>query len=315
MLKQTLGSRRGDGVLRGAGWAVTTLWALGGAWGCGPAEGPLQEPEEPVLALSRAVEHGNGLNLNGLNLNGLNLNGLEAQGLSLEGFATKGFSDWFQGAPTQRAEVMKYVVACAVPAGQARAFTNTATGTTYRWEGLLGLAPGWSDGEEATLEELQVVSACMAAHANKFGIHVTISVRGRDGGGNVLPVSLQESTVYGVQEACFFGNLFDGQTGVFSGNDGLSLGSGESSPRVCGLPGVPSGSQCQPMVYVGSCAAHCTLDASGGFYTSCTYGGTTYTRPLSTRMKVADIAHCGNGTCEAPEVCGLPSQCASDCGC
>jgi hypothetical protein len=264
--------------------------------------------------VSHALEHDNGLNLNGLNLNGLNLNGLNLNGLGLEGFATTDFSNWFRESPERRSEVMRYVVACAVPAGQTRTFTDSVSGTSYRWDGLLGLAPSWSQGKEAEDEELQVVSACMAAHANKFGIHVTISLRGLDGAGNVLPVSYQEDTNYGIHEACFFGNLFNGQTGVFAGNDGLSLSDNQSSPRVCGLPAVPSGSQCQPMVYVGSCAAHCTLDATGNFYTSCTYGGVTY-RPLSTRMKSSDIATCGNGVCESPEACGMPGQCASDCGC
>ncbi|ATB30889.1 hypothetical protein [Melittangium boletus] len=312
MLKQTIESRRGGGELRAAGWVGWTTLALMCAVACGPAEGSYEE-QEALASTAREVEHGNGLNLNGLNLNGLNLNGLNLNGLNLNGLSTQDFASWFQVDRALRAEVMKYVVACAVPAGESRTFTDTSTGTSYRWDGLLGLAPSWSGGEKATDYEQQVVSACMAAHSNKFGIHVTISLRGLDGAGNVLPVSLQEDTNYSVREACFFGNLFDGETGVFGGNDGLTLASNQSSPRVCGLPGVPTPSQCLPMVFVGSCSTYCTPDATNSFYTSCSYGGKTY-RPLATRMKTTDIYTCGNGVCESAEVAGMPSYCAADCG-
>src|SRR6218665_30143 len=311
MRKQTNESRRGGGELRATGWVGWTMLALLFASGCGPAEGSFEE-QETLASTAQGVEHGNGLNLNGLNLNGLNLNGLNLNGLDLDSFATADFSNWFQGNRTLRAEVMKYVVACAVPAGESRTFTDTSTGTSYRWDGLLGLAPGWSGGEGATTEEQQVVSACMAAHANKFGIHVTISLRGLDGAGNVLPISIQESTNYSVREACFFGNLFDGETGVFGGNDGLTLASNQSSPRVCGLPGVPTPSQCLPMVFVGNCSTYCTPDATNSFYTSCFYRNNPY-RPLVTRMKSTDIYTCGNGVCDPAEVSGMPSHCAADC--
>jgi hypothetical protein len=232
----------------------------------------------------------NGLSLNGLSLNGLSLNGLSLNGLSLNGLSTSSFDSWFQADRTVRNEVMTYVVACAVPAGQSRTYTDTSTHTTYTWNGSLGLATSWASGNAATTAELQVVSACMAAHANKFGIHVFVSLRGLDGAGNPIPATSQEVTDYTLREACFFGNLFDGATGTFGGNDGLSLNSGQSSPRVCGLPGPNNTSQCPPMAYVGSCSTYCTRDATNTFYTSCTYNGVTY-RPITTRMRPEDISN------------------------
>jgi hypothetical protein len=258
----------------------------------------------------------NGLSLNGLNLNGLNLNGLNLNGLNLNGLSTASFNTWFQADPAVRASVMKYLVECAVPAGATRTYTSSSTGTTYQWTGVLGLAPGWSSGSAATTPELQVVSACMAAHANKFGLHVSVSLRGLNGAGNVVATTPQEETSHTLREACFFGNLFDGSTGVFGGNDGLSLTTQQSSPRVCGLAGAGSTSQCAPMVYVGKCSTYCTPDTTGTYYTSCTYNGVTY-RPLTTRMKPSDIATCGNGVCEQTESCSATTpltRCTADCG-
>ena len=308
---KTFESRRCGGELRAAGWAswLAVVWLCTGTLGCGPAlgEGSLEEPLAKTGA-EQKLEFPNGLNLNGLNLNGLNLNGLNLNGLSLNGLATQDFADWFRDDTVGRNETMKYVVACAVPAGERRTYTD-ASNTTYQWVGLLGLAANWSAGNKATDDELQVVSACMAAHANKFGVHVNISLRGWDGAGQPIPFTLQEDNNYTLREGCFFGNLFDGQTGVFSGNDGLTLGAQQSSPRVCALAGPSGASQCQPMTFVGSCAASCTRDSATGEYTSCRHGTTTF-KPLTTRMKSTDLYTCGNGLCEAAE---SSATCAADC--
>jgi hypothetical protein len=283
------------------------------ATGCGPAELPeeMGEPGERGSTIQKVIV-GNGLSLNGLSLNGLSLNGLSLNGLSLNGLSTASFRDWFEADPVVRNEVMHYVVACAVPKGEKRSYTNAEK--TYTWDGALGLAPSWASGVKATTVELQVVSACMAAHATRSGIHVTISVQGKDGAGNRITSTSQELADYSLREACFFGNLFDGTTGVFGGNDGLTLSSNQSSPRVCGLPGYPNSSQCPPMTYVDSCSTYCTRDATNTFYESCIYKNVTY-HPITTRMRPADIYTCGDGVCQATEKCGTgstPNNCA-DC--
>ncbi|QRK12509.1 hypothetical protein JQX13_22275 [Archangium violaceum] len=317
MLLKTFESRRSGWELRpAAGWSGLVALMLACTTGCGPADELPEETQELGRKTTQQVVVGNGLSLNGLSLNGLSLNGLSLNGLSLNGLSTSSFDSWFKADPAVRDEVMKYVVACAVPAGQTRTYTNSNTQTTHTWNGSLGLAASWASGAAATTAELQVVSACMAAHANKFGIHVTISLLGLDGAGNTIPSTSQELTTYGLKEACFFGNLFDGSTGVFGSNDGLTLNSNQSSPRVCGISGVPNSSQCVPMVYLGNCSTYCTRDATNTFYTSCTYNGTTY-RPITTRMRAEDIYTCGDGVCQATEKCGTgttPASCAADCG-
>jgi hypothetical protein len=303
MLLKTFESRRCGGELYPTRWGCLLTLVLACAAGCGP-EAAFPEELEQLGSTSRPVVVGNGLNLNGLNLNGLNLNGLNLNGLNLNGLSTDAFKTWFQADPTTRNEIMRYVVACGVPSGESRSFTDSSTNTTYTWPGVLGLAPSWASGNAATTVEKQVVSACMAAHANKFGIHVTISLLGVNGAGNTLAYTSQELTDYGVKEGCFFGNLFDGVTGSFGANDGLSLASNESTARVCAL-----GSQCSPMVYAGSCSQYCTLDSTNTFYTSCSYNGVTY-RPITTRMRAQDINVCGDSVCQATE---SHTTCATDC--
>jgi hypothetical protein len=312
MLMKTFEARRSEGSSGPAGWQGWAGILLVFVIGCGPGEEAFPDLETLEQAQQELVLS-NGLSLNGLNLNGLNLNGLNLNGLNLNGLSTTSFHSWFQVNAALRAQVMKYLVECAVPVGMTRTYTSPSTGTTYTWNGVLGLAPGWSSGLAATTTELQVVSACMAAHANKYGLHVSVSLRGLDGAGSVIATTSQEVTSHTLREACFFGNLFDGSTGVFGGNDGLSLTAQQSSPRVCGLPGTGSTSQCAPMVYVGSCATYCTLDSSRTYYTSCTYNGVTY-RPVTTKMNPADIAACGNGVCQQTETSGMPGYCAADCG-
>src|SRR4051812_38403252 len=66
----------------------------------------------------------NGLSTNGLSTNGLSTNGLSTNGLSANGLSTHGFNLWWDSNAASVSElVMRYVVHCAVPAGQSRTFT------------------------------------------------------------------------------------------------------------------------------------------------------------------------------------------------
>ncbi|MFY0579945.1 hypothetical protein ACN28S_41970 [Cystobacter fuscus] len=121
----------------------------------------------------------NGLIMNGLIMNGLSTNGLIMNGLMTSGLSTATFSDWFNANPEGYSSmVMKYVVGCAVPSGQSRTWTNPLTNVSYTWNGVLGLTPDWASGLPATEREQQLLTACLAAHVNKYGLHVLISVQG-----------------------------------------------------------------------------------------------------------------------------------------
>jgi len=261
----------------------------------------------------------NGLTTNGLTTNGLTTNGLTTNGLTTNGLASAVFSTWFATNPLNNATTMKYLAKCAVPAGKS--VNYWFAGTNYVWPGELGLAPTWSTNGSFPVSEQQLVSACMAAHVNKFGVHVTVSMRAYYPNGTSIPIASSEDASYDQDEGCFFGNLFDG-TGVFSAYSSYSpmVYSGETSLRACALSDGRLGS-CPPMVTTGrSCQQLCTGYTSamnGDFqYTSCSWGGVNY-KPISVRLNSNDIASCGDGYCDASETCWEPSTgrgCRADCG-
>ncbi len=288
--------------------------------GCGVAT----VSEEPALGQStQALEDPNGLATNGLATNGLATNGLATNGLATNGLATNGaFASWLNEDPEVRAELMKYVIACAAPAGEVRTYTNPATGVTYTWYGQLGLTPQWALGHPATEVEEQLVSACLAAHANPYGLHVNFSLLGRNAEGAEIGYTQQELASYNVREACFFGNLFRNQ-GLYAGDDRNWLRPDESTVRGCGLSRTVFGVNpiCEPISRIGFCnSTICTLDPSGLYYTQCRLWGQTY-RPVTTRIQASDVNVCGDGVCQVTEQCGkgrgqarTPDNCGVDCG-
>jgi hypothetical protein len=259
----------------------------------------------------------NGLATNGLATNGLATNGLATNGLATNGLSSSTFSSWFSAAPAQRAQLMKYLIGCAVPEGQVRTYTDPDTGTSYLWAGKLGLASNWGSGQPATEQEEQIISACLAAHANPYGLRVGFSILGLGAEGGEIPYTTQELGDYGIREACFFGNLFRGQ-GLYAGNDHTQLDSSKSTNRGCGLSGIASGENptCPAIVRVGTCdSAQCVPDPTGTYYTRCTYNGVSY-RPVTTRLQLSSVNTCGDGICQVSEHCGVGKSAdnCSDCG-
>ncbi|RKG50536.1 hypothetical protein D7X30_37405 [Corallococcus sp. AB011P] len=308
------GRRRGVGGL--SRWAWGLALAVMGA-GCAPgAREP--GPADPLATQEQAALSYNSLSYNGLSFNGLSFNGLSFNGLSFNGLSSIDFASWYGADPALAEEVMRYIVRCAVPEGQTRTFTDPQTNTVHTWTGLLGLAPGWAGGAPATVAEQQIVSACLAAHSNPFGVSVPISVLGRDGLGEEIPASDGELASFARPESCFFGNLFQGQ-GLYAGSQNPPLDATQSTTRACAVvdgSGMPR-MTCAPLVYVGSCSDVCTQGgAAGAAFVSCTVGGVSF-QPLTTRVRAADLAVCGDGICQVTESCGASDTydaCAADCG-
>jgi hypothetical protein len=279
------------GAVRHTLAVLFALALLTGAPGCGPQEDAGESLDLEELGSSRRLDSGNGLAMNGLAMNGLAMNGLAMNGLAMNGLAMNGlstaaFSAWFQKDPALSDMVMRYVVRCAVRTGERRTYTQPQTNVSYTWEGSLGLAPGWASGLPANTVEQRVITACMAAHANRFGLHLTISVLGRGALGLPIPYTRAELKKYSAREACFFGNLFTGE-GAYVGLDAESSDGDPITTRACETVHSPTG--CAPLVLVGQCRRHCTLDGAGPFYKSCTYNGVTYA-PITTRMREEDLA-------------------------
>ncbi|HLL54288.1 MAG TPA: hypothetical protein VK447_12110, partial [Myxococcaceae bacterium] len=261
----------GGRALRQVG-ALLALLALMSVVGCTYNPGERDEAAEIQEATATSALVGSvsgevtiqappGLTTNGLALSGLMLNGVIGSGLTVNGLTHKAlqqtsFRVWFEADPAYAAMVMRYLVTCAVESGETR--TYGSLGASHTWTGALGLATGWASGAAITEDEEQRVTACLAAHANKYGLQVPLLLQGRAADGELLTSSDEDQATYSEEEACFFGNLFRGE-GVYSGSD-RSLNELESTARACGLSSHGSGltQTCAPMVRVGSCSNLCT---------------------------------------------------------
>jgi hypothetical protein len=296
---------------------------LAAVMGCGPLEEGPPEPEVAPARGAQALAGTNGLATNGLVINGLVINGLVINGLVINGLGTAGlsspdFSKWFDQDPVLGDMVMKYVVYCAENWGQQRTFTHPATGITYTWDGWLGLAHNWATGAPATVPEQQLISACLAAHVNTYGLHIQLSLLGDKATNKPLYIASGELEEYSTREACFFGNLFNGE-GLYAANDRNSLPPEKSTPRRCGLSRTLSGTdpECSPITRVGSCEhLSCTLDRESNYYRTCTWRGIQY-KVLTTRLRPSDVHTCGDGVCQVSEHCGTgetADNCGLDCG-
>jgi hypothetical protein len=306
-----------EGLRNGTGWVLASALAMVATTGCGVQELPAGEQGLEPWTQEQAFIEDNGLSLNGLSLNGLSLNGLSLNGLSLNGLSTTEFSTWFNKDPANNSRLMHYMVRCAVPKGETRTFTSRSTGTVYSWPGVLGLAPNWAGGAPATVVEQQIITACLAAHANNYGLNVSISVLGRNANEAAIPFSSDELSIFSRRESCFFGNVFK-EEGLFAGNDRSSLALDESTSRPCGLRGygATSNPACTQLKRIGQCEDYCTLEPNGMYYTQCTANGVRY-KPLTTRLRAQDVHRCGDGACQPGESCGFGTtadNCMSDCG-
>ena len=298
-------------ALRLASIAALAAWTLGSA-GCAQPDdeedlGVAQGALESENGLSPNGLSTNGLSTNGLSTNGLSTNGLSTNGLSTNGLSTNGFKAWFDAnTPVYSAMVMKYLVRCALPEGQSRTFVSSA-GVSYTWPGLFGLAPAWSAGSAIPVDEQQLVSACLAAHVNKYGLHIDISVRGYMANGDSIPVTSEEREEFDLREACFFGNVFNGQ-GVYAAPFNAHLLDADdddailSSPRACSITEPWNGGDCSPYLprLAGRCKDYCT-GQSGAKFGSCTLNGVTY-KPITTTMRRDDLYECGDDVCQVTEV-------------
>jgi len=300
---------------------VASLALVSALAGCGPGDtAPAVGAAGSALAAANGLSP-NGLSRNGLSRNGLSRNGLSRNGLSRNGLVTAEFQSWFAEDPATSAAVMTYVVRCAASARQSYSFTSPTTGIAYKWTGSLGLAPGWASGLEATVAEEQVITACLAAHVNKFGREVAISVLGQGATGAAIPVGKTELSTYSQREGCFFGNLFADE-GVYVGLDHEIWGASTSSARACAFDilGTGPSADCPPVNNVGACGFICKMDPTGTYYTSCgTFVNWVWKSylPITTRVLPADVYHCGDGVCQFTEQCGTgttAASCLADCG-
>jgi len=204
-------------------------------------------------------------------------------------------------ASDQGITTAKYMIRCALPAGQSVNVVDY-TGSVIHLSGELGLAPTWKDGQCDTVCQ-ENISACMMALTNASGEHIPVelsSTKNALGGGKTYPY----------QEGAFFGNLFAEPPQAFfcKGTSQQNIATMWYSwaddmftARMC--TGYASG-QC-PYKGVGDCTAMpwspqaCTK-ASDGTYTSCK-GTVTETKEVCKQVKVNPSCW---WNCATTTVCG-----------
>ena len=231
----------------------------------------VQEAPAGVASTDDALESTNGFTMNGFTMNGFTMNGFTMNGLSLNGFTMNGFTMNGLSLPNGLSsttglmttsggrQVVKYMVKCAYPDGQSLV-KKDQYGTSYTFYGSIGIAPELAAGP-CDLDCQEKISACMLAHVNNSGQHISIWMVGPDPG-----IGWGSSTQYPYQEGAYFGNIFASpwQGYYCAGND---MASGEVPGRL----GTPMASN----VYVdryggdGRCKqpTACTVTNEG--YTNC----------------------------------------------
>jgi len=144
----------------------------------------------------------NGMSMNGMSMNGLGTNGLMMNGLMMNGLAsTNGLSSTTGLMTTYGGrQVLKYFVRCALPDGQTLV-KQDQYGTSYTFAGAIGVAPEALTGT-CDLDCQEKISACMLAHVNNSGQHISIWLVGPDPG-----IGWGSSTSYPYQEGAYFGNI------------------------------------------------------------------------------------------------------------
>jgi hypothetical protein len=99
-------------------------------------------------------------------------------------------------------QLLGYVMKCAL--GWDDVLSASYQGSTYLFDGGVGLATNWKD-RALTATEKRWVSACLLAHSNAFGEKVPLSLRGNH---PALATTPEEIKNYPVEEGAFYGDLF-----------------------------------------------------------------------------------------------------------
>lgn len=93
-----------------------------------------------------------------------------------------------------------YIYSCAERRNQS--LTVTVSGTSYTFRGSMELAREWTS-TALTPSKYELMSACMLARTNYFGVEVAISMRSHQ-----LGTKPSEKAAYTVVEGAFWGDVF-----------------------------------------------------------------------------------------------------------
>jgi uncharacterized repeat protein (TIGR01451 family) len=164
-------------------------------------------------------------------------------------------------------------VGCALDGTMAFNFVWTDASGVAHWEaypGILGLAPEWGTGPLGEAHQ-ELVSACMAARTNYYGVAVDFSLRGP--ASPIASPSSAELGAYPSIEGAFWGDLFAATPYLRACNVPADVSNDRAQMRDCAAGHLSGGSvvDCGIIQILGDCASFCTaLDGAGQFYPSCT---------------------------------------------
>jgi hypothetical protein len=221
---------------------------------------PLEGDDESVGVAAQEVESSNALASNALASNALTSNALASNALLSSALTSSALtsSALVTGAlvDANARAVLKYIVSCALPAGQH--IEVVVNGTTYGYDGGVGVAKGWGDaGGHCDSTCAKWVSGCVLSRVNYLGVAVPLSLRGSL---ITLSSTTAERTAYPNREATYYGDIFQSPQIRYAC---LSPGA-TSDSRVCG----PSLLGCV-MTVVGACDRACDSLQGDGSFSNC----------------------------------------------
>ncbi len=188
--------------------------ALMGLTGLSLLAGCTVEPsaiEDFVDESSDAVITTNAITTNAITTNAITTNAITTNAITTNAITTNAlavFRDPSAAGESARL-YLQYLVRCSFRVNQSVSFSWTDNGGNVHPEtyvGELGLAPEWATGPLSQRGK-RMVSGCMAAHVNYYGIHVTLSVRSNESPLRLHPND-DEIDEYSHIEGAFWGNLW-----------------------------------------------------------------------------------------------------------
>jgi hypothetical protein len=236
---------------------------------------PAEEQEEVYGAAKSALEVSNALTPNALTPNALTPNALTPNALTPNALTPNALDpdalDSLQdpGADGELSRLLlKYTVSCALDSSQSFSFswTDSAGGVhNESYPGQLGIAPEWTSGPLAVPGQ-ELVSGCLCARTNWYGVQVIISLRYVDGVLRIV-TDTPEHLFYPYLEGACWGNLFSATPYVSACNVPENAQHSRSAKRDCEnghLNPQEHVEECGVINIVGSCQDRCSAPILSG---------------------------------------------------
>lgn len=255
----------------------TSLFAVGCGGEMAEEEDDLGESDQALLGTNALGINALGINALGINALGINALGINALGInSLSGSALAAIhADTVTGAENR--QFLQYTVSCAFTPSQSFNFSWTdSSGVVHNesFPGLLGLAPAWASGPLTDITQQEMMSACLAARTNWYGVTVLISLRSKLSPLRMLPTD-QELLDYSYVEGAFWGNLFGANPAVYACYEPSNEARSRAAHRDCAVGHLDANGatvECGIINILGPCSSWCNnLDPHERWYDSCYY--------------------------------------------